>query len=405
MRDGKIVRVDENGTSDTHTENFVCCNCDGNYIMPGFTDVHVHFREPGFSYKETMRTGTMAAAAGGYTAVCTMPNLSPTPDSLAHLLPQLDAIKRDAVIEVHPYGALTVGERGETPAALEELAPYVVAFSDDGRGVQDEGMMRELMVRCAALGKTVAAHCEVNALLHGGVVHDGAYARVHGLPGISSASEWKMIERDLRLAEETGCDYHVCHISAKESVALIRDAKASGVHVTCETAPHYLTLCDADMLDEGRFKMNPPLRDSTDRDALLIGICDGTIDMIATDHAPHSAEEKQRGLRGSLMGIVGLETAFPILYTKLCLTGLVPLLRIVEMLTTVPARRFGLGQGELREGARADFAVWNLDDAYEIDPEQFMTMGRFTPFAGWTVRGKCVRTVVNGRTAYKTGEK
>ena len=408
VEDGKITRIEKGyGDSVSHpafADGFVCRDFGDCAVFPGFTDVHVHFREPGFLYKETLRTGSMAAARGGYTTVCTMPNLQPVPDSVEHLRTQTESIERDAAVRVVPFGALTMGEGGEIPSDIEGLAPYVAGFSDDGRGVQDRALMRELMERCKAVGKVISAHCEVNALLHGGVIHAGDWARAHGIPGISSASEWKMIERDLALAAETGCAYHVCHISTKESVALIREAKRSGVNVTAETAPHYLTLTDADLRDEGRFKMNPPLRSSTDRDALLAGVCDGTIDMLATDHAPHSIAEKSRGLRDSLMGVVGLETAFPVVYTKLCQTGIVPLSRLIAMLTTAPQKRFALGAGEIQVGGRADLTVWDLERSYTVDPERFATMGRATPFAGWTVMGKCMATVADGKRVWDESE-
>lgn len=408
VEDGRITRI-EMGVGDSVSisalaDGFVCRDFGDCAVFPGFADVHVHFREPGFSYKETIRSGSMAAARGGYTAVCTMPNLHPVPDSLAHLRAQTEIIDRDAAVRVVPFGALTVGEKGETPSDIEGLAPYVAGFSDDGRGVQDPGLMRELMQRCKAVGKVISAHCEVNDLLHGGVIHDGDWARAHGIPGISSESEWRMIERDLALAAETGCAYHVCHISTKESVDLIRDAKKSGVDVTAETAPHYLTLTDADLRDEGRFKMNPPIRSYEDQDALIAGVCDGTVDMLATDHAPHSIEEKSRGLRDSLMGVVGLETAFPVVYTKLCLSGIVPLSRILEMLTAAPQKRFALGAGAIQTGKRADFNVWNLDRTYAVEPDRFATMGRATPFAGWTVTGKCVCTMVDGKMVWDESE-
>ena len=408
VEDGRITRI-EMGVGDSVSisalpNGFVCRDFDDMAVFPGFADVHVHFRVPGFSYKETIRTGSMAAARGGYTAVCTMPNLHPVPDNLAHLRAQTEIIDRDAAVRVVPFGALTVGEKGEVPSDIEGLAPYVAGFSDDGRGVQDRGMMRELMQRCKAVGKVISAHCEVNDLLHGGVIHDGDWARMHGFPGISSESEWRMIERDLALAAQTGCAYHVCHISTKESVSLIRDAKKSGVDVTAETAPHYLTLTDADLRDEGRFKMNPPIRGAADREALIAGVCDGTIDMIATDHAPHSAEEKARGLRGSLMGVVGLETAFPVVYTKLCRTGIVPLSRIIGMLTTAPLKRFELGTGAIQVGERADITVWDFDRVYTVEPNRFATMGRATPFAGWPVTGKCVATVADGKMVWDESE-
>lgn len=367
-------------------------------IVPGLCDVHVHFREPGFSYKETLASGSAAAAHGGYTAVCTMPNLSPVPDSAEHLQVQLDAIERGAAIKVLPYGAITVGEKGEKLADMEAMSDKVCAFSDDGKGVQNDEMMREAMTAAKRLGKIIAAHCEDNSLLFGGYIHDGEYARMHGHRGISSASEYKQIERDLRLAEETGCAYHVCHISTKESVELIRQAKAHGVNVTCETAPHYLVLCDEDMQEDGRFKMNPPLRSREDKQALIEGIKDGTIDMIATDHAPHSAEEKGRGLEKSLMGVVGLETAFPVLYTELVMKNIITLDRLVELMSFKPKERFGIDTNN-------DFAVFDISEAYKIDPEDFLSMGRATPFAGREVLGRCLLTVHNGKVVYKAEER
>ena len=367
-------------------------------IVPGLCDVHVHFREPGFSYKETIASGSAAAAHGGYTAVCTMPNLDPVPDSAEHLQVQLDAIKRGAAIKVLPYGAITVGEKGERLADMEAMSDKVCAFSDDGKGVQNDEMMREAMTAAKRLGKIIAAHCEDNSLLCGGYIHDGEYARMHGHRGISSASEYKQIERDLRLAEETGCAYHVCHISTKESVELIRQAKARGVDVTCETAPHYLVLCDEDMQEDGRFKMNPPLRSREDKEALIEGIKDGTIDMIATDHAPHSAEEKGRGLEKSLMGVVGLEMAFPVLYTELVTKNIITLDRLVELMSFKPKERFGIDTNN-------DFAVFDISEAYKIDPEDFLSMGRATPFAGREVFGRCLLTVHNGKAVYKAEDR
>lgn len=367
-------------------------------IVPGLCDVHVHFREPGFSYKETIASGSAAAAHGGYTAVCTMPNLDPVPDSAEHLQVQLDAIKRGAAIKVLPYGAITVGEKGEKLADMEAMSDKVCAFSDDGKGVQNDEMMREAMTAAKRLGKIIAAHCEDNSLLFGGYIHDGEYAKAHGHKGISSASEYKQIERDLRLAEETGCAYHVCHISTKESVELIRQAKAHGVNVTCETAPHYLVLCDEDMQEDGRFKMNPPLRSREDKKALIEGIKDGTIDMIATDHAPHSAEEKGRGLEKSLMGVVGLETAFPVLYTELVTKNIITLERLVELMSFKPKERFGIDTNN-------DFAVFDISEAYKIDPEDFLSMGRATPFAGREVFGRCLLTVHNGKVVYKAEDR
>ncbi len=368
---------------------------DNTVVLPGFCDVHVHFREPGFSYKEKIATGSAAAARGGYTSVCTMPNLDPVPDSVDNMRCQLDIIARDAVIDVLPYGAITVGERGERIADLEGMADDVVAFSDDGRGVQSEDMMREAMKRAKALGKLIVAHCEDNSLLRGGYIHDGAYCRERGHRGICSESEWRPIKRDIELSRETGCGYHVCHISTKESVELIRRAKSEGVDITCETAPHYLVMDDSDLKEDGRFKMNPPLRDKSDREALLEGIKDGTIDMIATDHAPHSAEEKSRGLEKSAFGIVGIETAFPILYTKLVKTGIISMERLLELLVINPRKRFNI------PFKKNDYSVWDLDREFTVDPEEFLSMGRATPFEGWKLSGICLLTVKDGKAVYK----
>ena len=369
-------------------------------VVPGLVDVHVHLREPGFSYKETIATGTAAAAAGGYTLVCAMPNLNPAPDTAATLAVQRELIAREAVVKVVPYGCITRGQRGGGELAdLAAMAPSVVGFSDDGRGVQDDETMRRAMVEAARLGKPIVAHCEVNELLRGGYIHDGDYCRAHGHRGISSESDWRQVERDLRLVAETGCRYHVCHVSTKESVELVRQAKAAGLAVSCETAPHYLLLCDEDLQEEGRWKMNPPLRSRADRAALVEGIQDGTIEVIATDHAPHSAEEKSRGLERSAMGIVGLECAFGVLYTGLVRTGVVTLERLVELMSVNPRRLFGFGGG-LRPGEAADFTVLDLDTPYAIDPERFRSKGRATPFAGRTVTGRAVRTVVDGRCVY-----
>ncbi len=365
-------------------------------LVPGFVDVHVHLREPGFSYKETIRTGTEAAAAGGYTMVLPMPNLKPVPDGPEALQQELTAIGRDAQVGVLPYGAITRGERGEELADLEAMAPYVAGFSDDGRGVQSDDVMRAAMAEARRLDRPIVAHCEVNELLRGGCIHDGDWARAHGFPGICSESEWKQVERDLKLVEETGCRYHVCHVSTRESVALIRAAKARGLPVTCETGPHYLVLCDEDLQDDGRFKMNPPLRSRADREALIEGLLDGTIDCIATDHAPHSAEEKARGLRGSAMGVVGLETAFPILYTYLVQPGIVPLDVILDRLITRPRQIFGLRGGKIAPGEVADLTVLNLDCPGTVDPETFRSMGRATPFAGMAVAAAVDMTFVAG---------
>ena len=355
------------------------------FLFPGFCDVHVHFREPGFSYKGTIRTGAQAAKRGGYTAVCAMPNLNPVPDSLERLWQELDIIERTACIPVYPYGAITKGEKGEALSDMAAMAPHVCAFSDDGRGVQDIGMMREAMAEARRLGKLIAAHCEVNELVRGGYIHDGQYARAHGHKGICSESEWRQIERDLRLADATGCKYHVCHISTKESVTLIRDAKKSGVDVSCETGPHYLLMDENDLQEAGRFKMNPPLRAREDREALLEGLCDGTIDMIATDHAPHSAEEKARGLEKSAFGIVGLETAFPLLYTYLVRKNVIPLEKLIDLMAVNPRKRFGLPFNGI--------TAWDLSAETTIDPKDFLSMGKATPFEGWRVKGENAVTI------------
>ena len=364
-------------------------------VFPGFCDVHVHFREPGFSYKETMESGSCASARGGYTAVCTMPNLKPVPDSAEHLQQQLDIIENSACIHVYPYGSITIEEKGEVLADLEAMAPNVIGFSDDGRGVQSDEMMKEAMLRAKALGKMIVAHCEVNDLLRGGYIHDGEYAKTHGHRGICSESEWGQIARDLELVRETSCSYHVCHISTKETVDLIRKAKAEGLDVTCETGPHYLVMDDSDLQEDGRFKMNPPLRDKADREALLQGILDGTIDMIATDHAPHSAEEKSRGLEKSAFGVVGIETAFPILYTYLVKPGILSMERLVELLVTNPRKRFGIDLG-------CDYSIWDLNAEYTVDPKDFLSMGKASPFTGWTVSGKCLATVCDGKIVYNS---
>ena len=372
---------------------------DGMYIFPGFADVHVHLREPGFSYKETIKSGTLASAHGGYTAVCSMPNLNPVPDSKENLQKQLDIIENDACINVYPYGAITVGQMGEELSDMEGMSESIIAFSDDGRGVQSDELMEKAMLKAKALGKMIVAHCEVNDLLRGGYIHDGEYAAAHGHRGICSESEWKQIERDLKLVEKTGCSYHVCHISTKESVELIRQAKAKGLDVTCETGPHYLILDDSNLQEHGRFKMNPPLRGKEDRLALIEGIKDGTIDMIATDHAPHSAEEKGRGLEKSAMGVVGIETAFPLMYTYFVETGEITLEKLIELMSINPRKRFGIGGGT-DEGQSADFTVVDLDKEYEINPDEFYSMGRATPFEGYKVKGKIMHTYVGGKEIF-----
>ena len=363
-------------------------------VFPGFCDVHVHFREPGFSYKETIATGSLASARGGYTAVCTMPNLNPVPDSVEHLNIQRKLIEDTACIHVYPYGSITVSQQGEALADMDGMAPNAIAFTDDGRGVQSDDMMRAAMRKAKSLGKMIVAHCEDNSLLRGGYIHDGAYAAAHGHRGICSESEWAQIARDLELVKETGVKYHVCHISTKESVDIIRKAKAEGVDVTCETGPHYLVMDDSMLEEEGRFKMNPPIRSKEDRDALVEGMLDGTIDIIATDHAPHSAEEKSRGLEKSAFGIVGIETAFPIMYTHFVKTGRMTMEQLLKLLVTNPRERFGIPM-------RNDFTVWDLNAEYAIDPEEFVSMGKATPLAGWKVFGRCMATVCDGKVVYK----
>lgn len=364
-------------------------------LFPGFFDVHVHFREPGFSYKETIYSGSMAGAHGGYTGVCTMPNLRPVPDSLENLKTEQDIIDKDAVIDVLPYASITVGEKGQELVDIEALAPHVFAFSDDGVGVQDEDMMREAMLRAKAAGKFIVAHCEVNSLLKGGYIHDGGYAAAHGHKGISSASEYVEVERDIRLAGETGASFHACHISTKESVEFIRQGKANGFDVSGETGPHYLVMDDSMLEEDGRFRMNPPIRGKDDRDALIAGILDGTIECIATDHAPHSAEEKAGGLAGSNFGVVGLETSFPVLYTKLVKEGVITLDKLIDLMALNPRRRFNI------EWNPGDFTVYDLDDEYTVDPADFLSMGKASPFEGWNVCGRCLLTVHNGKVVYK----
>ena len=363
-------------------------------VFPGFCDVHVHFREPGFSYKETISSGSRAAAHGGYTDVCTMPNLNPVPDSCEHLRLQQEIIDRTACIHVFPYGAITIGQKGEELADLSGMARDCIAFSDDGHGVQRDEMMRQAMEQAAKLNKMIVAHCEVNSLLRGGCIHDGEYARAHGHRGICSESEWAQIARDVTLAKQTGCAYHVCHISTKESVQIIREAKRNGVNVTCETAPHYLLMDENDLQEDGRFKMNPPLRGKEDREALIAGIQDGTIDMIATDHAPHSAAEKSAGLEKSSFGIVGLETAFPLLYTYLVQPGVISLNQLVRLLTVNPRQRFGIP-------ADGSFTVWNLNAVSSVRSADFLSMGKATPFEGWKINGTCMATVCGGEIVYQ----
>ena len=391
----KSFSVDDNALVPyCEDEDFVVYDCEGLYVFPGFVDVHVHLREPGFSYKETIATGTSAAVNSGYTTLCTMPNLKPVPDSYENLKKQLDIIEKDAECRVIPFGSITLDESGEMLSDMDEMAPYVVGFSDDGKGVQSKQLMKDAMLKAKSLSKIISAHCEENSLLNGGVIHDGEFAKNNGIPGIPSASEYVPIKRDIELAKETGVSYHVCHISTKESVEAIRQAKKDGVDITCETAPHYLVMCDTDIKDEGRFKMNPPIRCEEDRIALIEGIKDGTIDMIATDHAPHSAEEKSKGVRGSMMGVVGLETAFPILYTELVKKDVITLEKLVEIMSLNPQKRF------IDDFDGVNLCIYDLNKEYTVNSELFLSKGKSTPFEGWTVFGKCVGTVCNGEVKF-----
>lgn len=398
VAEGIITAIGEGLVADSATRTV---DCYGKHIVYGLVDVHVHLREPGFSHKETIRTGTRAAAHGGYTTVCSMPNLNPAPDTAEHLQQQLDIIERDAAIEVLPYASITLGQRGKGELVdFDALAAKVAGFSDDGRGVQSEELMAEAMRRAKTTGSRIVAHCEVDDLLRGGYIHDGEYCRAHNHRGICSESEWEQVERDIRLAEATGCQYHVCHISTRESVDLVRRAKARGLKVSCETGPHYLILCDRDLQEEGRFKMNPPLRSAEDREALIEGVLDGTIEVLATDHAPHAQNEKAKGLEGSAFGIVGIETAFPLLYTHFVKTGRMTFDHLMEVMSKNPRQLFGLG-GKLAVGERADLAVMDLEHEYEIRPEEFLSMGHSTPFEGWKVCGECVMTICRGEVAYE----
>ena len=395
VSDGKISAVGRNLLS----PSAICFDLKGLTVFPGFVDVHVHLREPGFFYKETIKSGTLASAAGGYTDVCSMPNLNPCPDTFEHLKEQLDIIKKDAAIHVHPFGTITKGQKGEELSHMEEMRDFVIGYSDDGRGVQSEEMMLSAMKKAKELEKIISAHCEDNNLLFGGYIHDGEYAKQNGHKGICSESEWGPIKRDIELVKKTGCKYHVCHISTKESVELIREAKSKGVDVTCETGPHYLTMNDMMLKNEGRFKMNPPIRSEEDRLALIEGIKDGTIDVIATDHAPHSAEEKAKGLEKSLMGVVGIETAFAVCYTKLVKTGIITLEKLIELLNVNAKKRFGIG-GEIKVGENANLTVFNLFEKYVVESKNFLSLGKATPFEGEELYGKCKLTLCDGKTVY-----
>jgi len=371
----------------------------GKYIFPGFIDVHVHLREPGYTYKETIKTGTQAAAKGGYTHICSMPNLNPVPDSVENITKQIEIINKDACIGVYPYASITINQLGEELSDMEALKDLCIGFSDDGRGVQSKEMMTSAMLKAKELDKIIAAHCEDNSLLEGGYIHKGEYAKQHGHRGISSESEWVPIKRDMELLNETGAKEHICHISTKESVQIIRQAKKDGLSVTCETGPHYLVLSDKDLKEDARFKMNPPLRSEDDRQALLHGITDGTIDMIATDHAPHSAEEKALGLEKSPMGITGIETAFPVLYTELVKKGFITLEKLIELMHDNPMKIFGIGT-DIAEGEIANLTVFDLDDEFTINSEEFLSMGKSTPFDGKKAYGKCKITFYKGEIVW-----
>ncbi len=373
---------------------------DNYYIFPGLVDVHVHLREPGFFYKETIKSGTEAAARSGYTDIFSMPNLSPVPDSLENLKVQLDIIKKDALINVHPYGSITKGENGKELSDMSEISSYVSGFSDDGHGVQNLSIMESAMLTAKKLNKVIVSHCEDSSLINGGYIHKGKYAEKYGHRGICSESEWTHVERELKIAKRTGCKYHVCHVSTKESVDLIRRAKLEGVDVTCETAAHYLVLNDMDIKEDGRYKMNPPIRSEGDRLALIGGIRDGTIDIIATDHAPHSIEEKSGGLKNSLMGIVGIETAFPVLYTNLVKTNIISLNKLIELMSVNPSKRFGI-HDKFMPGSKANFCVFDLSRKYKIDPSRFLSKGRSTPFEGEQVYGRCVMTICEGKIVWR----
>ena len=400
IRDSKIQSLGPSISANGADRVFDCK--DKYFLIPGFVDVHVHLREPGFSYKETIKSGTMAAAKAGYTAVCPMPNLNPAPDSVENLKVQKEIIEKDAVIDVFPFATITKGRKGIGECVdFASLKNEVIGFSDDGTGVQTDALMEQAMAECAELGAVISAHCEVNELLKGGYIHDGEYCRAHNHKGICSESEWAQIERDCKLAEKTGCQYHVCHISTKESVEIIRKAKARGVRVTCETGPHYLTMCDKDLQEDGRFKMNPPLRAEEDMKALIEGVQDGTIDVIATDHAPHSAEEKSKGLAKSAMGVVGLETAFAVLYTKLVKTGIISLEKLVQMMSVKPREIFNINGGVIQEGATADLCLLDLDAEWVVNPDEFVSMGKATPFENWKLQGKNLLTILRGEIVYE----
>lgn len=397
VEDGRVVEISDRINP---REGIEVVEASGKMLLPGLVDMHVHLREPGYGYKETIASGTRAAARGGFTAVCTMPNLDPAPDSLEHIKAQFDLIERDAVINVIPYATITTARKGDECVDYDSLTPLVAGFSDDGTGVQSADVMEEAMRQIAPTGKLLAAHCEVESLLEGGYIHKGEWAAAHGHKGICSESEWAEVKRDIELAEKTGCRLHICHISTKESVALVREAKSRGVKVTCETAPHYLALCDEDMREEGRFKMNPPLRAREDMEALREGVADGTIDVIATDHAPHSAEEKAKGLEKSAMGVVGIETSLATIYTFMVAGRFISLERLVELMALKPRELLGLGGG-IKRGEVIDATLVDFRAEFMVDPSEFLSMGKSTPLAGMTLRGEVLLTIADGKIAYK----
>ncbi len=396
---GKIVAI-ESQIEPTPSDEVICG--EGQYLLPGLVDVHVHLREPGFERKETIKSGTAAAARGGVTTLFSMPNLSPVPDSVENLGVQLSAIKRDASVKVIPYASITLGQKGAGELVdFEALAPAVCGFSDDGRGVQSDELMLRAMQAAKSVGRPIVAHCEVNSLLEGGYIHKGDYCERNGHKGICSESEWAQVERDLSLVESADCQYHICHISTKESVCLLREAKAKGLKVSGETAPHYLLLTDEDLEENGRFKMNPPLRSAADQMELLSGVLDGTIECIATDHAPHTLDEKSRGLSHSAFGIVGIECSFALMYTYLVRRGVISLEKLIELMSLNARRLFGLESGEIEVGATADLVMFDLETKYTINPDDFLSMGSATPFEGWEVYGKTTLTLVEGKVAYR----
>ena len=397
IADGKIEAIGESLAADEQTELF---DAEGCVVTYGLADVHVHLREPGYSAKETITTGTRACARGGVTTVCSMPNLQPAPDAPETIAIEQQMIDEQAVIEVLPFATISSKRAGRELADIEALRPLSVGYSDDGNGIQTEPLMREAMKRISAVDGIIAAHCEDDSLLHAGYIHDGEYAREHGHKGICSESEWGPIKRDVALAQEEGCRYHICHISTKESVAIIREAKQKCAHISCETAPHYLVLCDENLQEEGRFKMNPPLRAKEDKEALIEGIKDGTIEVIATDHAPHTAEEKSRGLKGSMMGIVGIETSFAICYTHLVRKGVITIEKLIALMSENPRRIFRLG-GAMQVGERADIAVFDITKPYKIDSAEFLSMGKATPFEGEEVYGRCMLTLFGGEKVWE----